>query len=331
MKNSILIIIALLSIVSCENKLEINAPYRQIAVVYSFIDKNEPYQYLRIQKVFQNSVDVKASEAAQVSDSLYLNDLKVQLLVKRSSNIVDTLNCERINTIPKESGFFASDKNFLYKSAYYVMPTDVMSVNLWIKDTVTGAEFTSQTTLIGDQKIEPRNIAFSENAKSYIRFVYALDKSAKGPSVVDEAIRLNYIEAPLSNPNAFEYKYYDYYVRSGVATAKLGVNVSNNVYTKVLLDNFRNHFNKLPSNVIRKYVNFEYITWGAGPEFLEIQEISKPNISFAQKKTDYSNIKNGLGMFSGRTVNKQSQILLTDSATTDSSRYFISQFKGFVR
>lgn len=331
MKNNILIIIALLSLVACENKLEINAPYRQIAVVYSFIDKNEPYQYLRIQKVFQNSVDVKASDAAQISDSLYLNDLKVLLLVKRPSNVTDTLKCERISTIPKESGFFASDKNFIYKSAYYVMPTDVMSVDLWIKDTVTGVEFTSQTGLIGDQKIEPRNIAFSENAKSFIRFVYDLDKSTKAPSVVDEAIRLNYIEAPIDNPTAFEYKYYDFYVRSGVATAKSASRVDNRVYTKVLLDNFRNHFNKLPSNVIRKYVNLEYITWGAGPEFLEVQEINKPNISFAQKKTDYSNIKNGLGMFSGRTINKQSQILLTDTATTDSSRYFIYQLKGFVK
>jgi hypothetical protein len=52
MKLQNLIILILLGITfnSCKNDLEINAPYEDTAVVYGFLDQNQPVQYIRIQK-----------------------------------------------------------------------------------------------------------------------------------------------------------------------------------------------------------------------------------------------------------------------------------------
>jgi hypothetical protein len=77
MKKNLLIILVLLGFVSCDNKLEINAPYREIPVIYGFININDTVQYLRIQKVFQNSIEVKANEASKISDSLELKNITV--------------------------------------------------------------------------------------------------------------------------------------------------------------------------------------------------------------------------------------------------------------
>jgi hypothetical protein len=309
MKKNLLIILVLLGFVSCDNKLEINAPYREIPVIYGFININDTVQYLRIQKVFQNSIEVKANEASKISDSLELKNIKVQLIVVRAFTN-DTINCKRTNEIPKNSGFFANDKNFIYKSDVYNLKQypDIQSVNLSVINTLTGNKYTAMCNLIGDQAIESRNITISENSANKFRFSYRINTSAY---IIDAAIRLKYLEAPLSNPTAFEEKFYDYYVQSSDETAKYQPNsiVSFLIKSPDVLKDWRAYFEIQSKNVIRQYVGVEYVTWGASADLLDIQEVSKPNISFVQKRTDYTNIKGGaLGLFAARTINVQPAI-----------------------
>lgn len=309
MKKNLLIIIVLLGFISCDNKLEINAPYREIPVIYGFININDTVQYLRIQKVFQNSIEVKANEASKISDSLELKNIKVQLIVVRAFT-KDTINCYRTNEISKEAGFFANDKNFIYKSDVYNLKQypDIQSVNLNVINLLTGNKYTAMCNLIGDQAIESRNITISENSANKFRFSYRINTSA---FIIDAAIRLKYLEAPLSNPTAFEEKFYDYYVQSSDETAKYQPNsiVSFLIKSPDVLKDWRAYFETQSNNVTRQYVGVEYVTWGASADLLDIQEVSKPNISFVQKRTDYTNIKGGaLGLFAARTINIQSAI-----------------------
>jgi hypothetical protein len=311
MKKNILIILVVLGFVACDNKLEINAPYREIPVIYGFININDTVQYLRIQKVFQNSIEVKANEASKISDSLELKNIKVQLIVVRAFT-KDTINCYKTNEISKEAGFFANDVNFIYKSDVYNLKqyADIQSVNLNVTNTLTGNKYTAMCNLIGDQAIESRNITISENSANKFRFSYRINTSAY---IIDAAIRLKYLEAPLSNPTAFVEKFYDYYVQSSDETAKYQPNsiVSFLIKSPDVLKDWRAYFDIQSKNVIRQYVGVEYVTWGTSAELLDIQEISKPNISFVQKRTDYSNIKGGaLGLFTARTINIQTAITL---------------------
>jgi hypothetical protein len=317
MKN-ILVILTLMGLVSCNNDLEINAPYKQIPVIYGFININDSFQYLRIQKVFQNSIQVKASEASKISDSLELKDIKVQLIVVRSFTN-DTINCYRTNEFNKESGFFANDKNFIYKSQYYNLKAfgDILSVNLLIKDTVLGKVYTSQSDIIGDQAIEERNITISEDDTKSFSFLFTANPSAY---IVDAAVRLKYNEASAANPTAFEEKYYDYYVLSSAIVSDLIRNnpkISRRLQAKAVFEDWKRFFASQSVNVVRQYVGIEYLTWGAGSQFLDLQEISKPNISFVQKRTDYSNISGGaLGLFAARTINKQKGITVDAAGIT---------------
>lgn len=307
MKKNIIIILVLLSVMACDNKLDINAPYRQIPVVYGLIDKNETVQYIRIEKVFQNSIETQASVAAKITDSLYLKNLKVQLIVNN-----DTINCIRTNNFPKNSGYFANDSNFIYQSnPYNWFGVGLAKVNLLIKDTVSGNVFTSSCTLIGDQAIESRNITISENPANKFSFRYTLNKSAY---IIDAAVRFKYIEASNDNPTEFVEKSHDYYVQTGLETARLGSIVSTSIKSVDIFNDWKVFFAAQSPNVIRKYMGVEYVTWGAGPDFLDIQEVNKPNGSFVQKRTDYSNIKGGLGIFTSRTFNKQPLINLDSNS-----------------
>jgi hypothetical protein len=233
----------------------------------------------------------------------------VQLIVVRAFTN-DTINCYRTNEIPKNAGFFANDKNFIYKSDVYNLKQypDIQSVNLNVINLLTGNKYTAMCNLIGDQAIESRNITISENSANKFRFSYRINTSA---FIIDAAIRLKYLEAPLSNPTAFEEKFYDYYVQSSDETAKYQPNsiVSFLIKSPDVLKDWRAYFETQSNNVTRQYVGVEYVTWGASADLLDIQEVSKPNISFVQKRTDYTNIKGGaLGLFAARTINIQSAI-----------------------
>jgi hypothetical protein len=318
----LLVILTILNLVACDNKLDINAPYKQIPVIYGFVNKNEAFQFIRVQKVFQNSVDINAKDAAKISDSLYLPNLSVQIIYIKN-NGRDTVNCTRIDSIDKNPGFFANDKNFIYRSNYYVIQPDVIKAALLVKDTVLGNTYTSECSIIGDQKIDSRNITVSDNPSNKFRFIYTLNKSA---FMVDAAIRFNYFEYPIGDTINKKLKYYDYYLQSGLITSRLLENISISVISKVLLDDWRSYFKDQPRDVNRKFASVEYVTWGAGPEFLEIQEISKPNVSFVQKRTDYSNIKNALGIFAARTMNVQTDVTF-DAASLD----LISEMQQFEK
>jgi hypothetical protein len=318
----LLVILTILNLVACDNKLDINAPYKQIPVIYGFVNKNEVYQFIRVQKVFQNSVDINAKDAAKISDSLYLPNLSVQIIYIKN-NGRDTVNCTRIDSIDKKPGFFANDKNYIYRSDYYVIQSDVIKAALLVKDTILGNTYTSECNIIGDQKIDSRNITVSDNPSNKFRFTYTLNKSAY---IIDAAIRFNYFEYTIGNPKDSVLKYYDYYLQSGLTTARLVDNISISIISKVLLDDWRAYFKNQPKDVVRKFASVEYVTWGAGPEFLEIQEISKPNVSFVQKRTDYSNIKNALGIFAARTMNVQTDVTF-DAASID----LISEMQQFEK
>ena len=56
-----------------------------------------------------------ASDMASVSDSLFYNcDVQVKLNRKQGNSVLKTWNFRKVDSIPKESGYFASDKNSIW-------------------------------------------------------------------------------------------------------------------------------------------------------------------------------------------------------------------------
>ncbi|MES2726427.1 MAG: hypothetical protein V4643_04950 [Bacteroidota bacterium] len=315
MKKIIILFCALVSLCACDNSLEINAPYKQIAIVYGFVDYNSPYQYIRVEKAFQNSSTQNATVSAQVSDSLYFKDIKVQII---ANNYQDTLLCVKTDSIPKNSGFFASDKNYIYRTPYYVMNGPWTPVKIIITDTVTGNVFTSTTFLVSGQTIEPRpapNEIDIVNKTKRITLTYALTGNSRSAAIVEGALRLKYYEAPSSNPSAKEVKTLD--IVTSKETDQISVTQISYSFSFLwwqTFDYWTSYFQAQNNNVVREFIGLEFVTWGSGREYVDLKERSKLNTSVVQKKTDYSNIENGLGIFTCRTMDVQSNIVLTQNA-----------------
>ena len=72
-------VMLLTSLFACKNDIDINAPYKDVAIVYGFLDQNQGTQYIRIEKLYQNSSTQTTAEGAQYPDSLYFDSLYVKI------------------------------------------------------------------------------------------------------------------------------------------------------------------------------------------------------------------------------------------------------------
>jgi hypothetical protein len=316
MKKTIILFCLLCTLLACDNSLEINAPYRQIAVVYGFMDYNSPYQYIRVQKVFQNSVNQTAAVSAEKIDSLYFKDIKVQI-INLSNN--DTLTCTRIDSVPKNSGFFASDKHYLYRTPFYEFyKKGAVPVKLLITDTITKKEFTSTINLLEPHVVTQRPNEKEIDLNSYVRnfqFEYTINSNAK---LGDAIIRFKYAEAPANNPGQEEVKFLDFFLQANGDISNLTGRNKINYSSRALFESWKTFFDAPAqnTNVVRRYLGLEHVSYASGNELSELLERNKLNTSVVQKNTDYSNIKDGLGIFVARTLFVQTNVGLQPSSLT---------------
>ncbi len=319
MKLRLLLIIAGFSfLLSCKNEIEINAPYKDIAIVYAFLDQNEPVQYLRIQKMYQNAADQTTAEGAQIADSLYFDSLVVTL-TNRSTGIV--YPCYRVDSISKDSGFFSSGRNTLY--ATNIPKTNAVNEEyaLDIFYPKGNIRFGSVTRLVKDPQIENRKVVIRpeiNNHNTLMRYTTGVNSY-----LYDLKIRFHYREYQTTDTTTlFEDKFLDYSLKINKKVKPSG-QYDELISSKSYYEFLKSQFQPI-SGKYRKSMNFEFITYGGSSEFQVLNSLSSPNISIVQKNPTYSNITNGLGIFTSR--NYTSIVLQNDLNTIN---FLNNNLEGF--
>jgi hypothetical protein len=156
MSKQLAVLILFLSVLwsSCSEDFKVNAPYKNVMIVYGLLNAADTAQYIKINRGFY---DAKGNNllAAQNPDSLYFNNLDVKLEERNpSGNLLRTINLDRVNLvtegIAKDSGIFANKPSYAYK----VKPADALKINhnykLIIKNNETGVVVTSSTELLSN-------------------------------------------------------------------------------------------------------------------------------------------------------------------------------------
>lgn len=314
-----LILFCICGLVACKNDIEINAPWQEIPVVYGLLDVNQPVQYIRIQKAYQNSVDLTTAQGAQIGDSLYFKDITVKL-----KNAYSEVTLTKVDTFSKEPGFFANDANFLYKST---TPLDVaQTYTLEITSNQTGKKYTAQTKLVGKS-----TISVAANYKFFIRPYLDYNRvnfpfqPASNGFVFDVVIRFKYKEYPAGNPADFTVKNIDYLLEKNITDVPTTGKVYN-PYTRDWIFFLKSNISP-NSAVTRELLQVDYVVIAGSKELKDIIDLSKPSAVIVQRKKDYSNIEGGLGIFSSRSETSRSNIPFQD----DSSKiYLVKDLPNFV-
>ncbi len=332
MKNFLLLFLSISLFLSCDNNIELNAPYKQTAVIYGFLDQNDPVQYIRIQKTYQNALGSTANQGGQISDSLYFKNLKVTIYDVSFGYKSDTFTCVKIDSIPKNAGTFASDKHYLYVVVIPKNDSRDVTYLLEVKDTSTGNIFTSITPMVHDAKVQSGNINYTNSDLWVFTYRYS---TAKFGYLYDAFIRFTYKEMSVIDTNIFSIKYVDYSLQKGIEySGNGGEGVNLTLKGKNYIDNvLREYFVESDeaagypggnTNVKRRFIGIEYVTYGGSDEFKNLLQISAPSLSIVQKKPEYSNITNGLGIFTSR--NRSS-----NDVPINISQSTITQINSFLR
>lgn len=303
----------------CENEIDINAPWQETPVIYGFLDVNKTTQYIRVQKTYQNSVDLTTAEGAQISDSLYFKDSTATITVTPSGGAPVTFT--KVDTLPKNSGFFASDVNFIYQANMVIDPS--REYNLQVYSKATGKSYTSKTRIVGVTSMDKSGTTIfirPYRNTNPIQFKFTLPS---GAYIYDAAIRFWYREYPTGNPGAFKLKYVDFFYRKNFLISTPETLLP---HSSELIYHLKNVIEPA-SNVTREFQQIDYVVTSGSKEIKDIIDLSKPSAVIVQRKTDFSNINGGLGIFSSRSETVKSNIPLQD----DSSKvYLVKDLPNFI-
>ncbi|MCE3280121.1 MAG: hypothetical protein K0S44_2312 [Bacteroidetes bacterium] len=296
---------------ACSTDLEVIGDWKETMVVYGLLDQSQPKQYIKINKAFLG--EGNAFEFAQIKDSVqFVNSLNVTLKRIRNGAEIASYTLTPDNSIPKDPGVFysANQQNAIYSfnSTGASALADDSQYKLVIRSNETGTEVSSQTPLVKDfgtlvkpnpsttvaslivtgattTYTYPYNITFNSglNASVYqvvIRFLY---KDSTTTGTFNDSIDWNLSQK--ETPDLSGGDLMDFTIKGQDFMRYLG-----------------NTLKDYPTLKYRIPGKFKIIVIGAGEELNTFINVNRPSTGIIQEKPEYTNITNGLGIFSARTV-----------------------------
>ncbi|MCK4677206.1 MAG: hypothetical protein KAT48_03665 [Bacteroidales bacterium] len=301
------IIISFLILGSCSTDIDMIAEWKDITVVYSLLNQTDSISYVKVNKAFLG--DTNALYMAQEPDSSSYGDaLTVQMEQWKWGGVIRTFDFDTTTIYNKEPGIFYNPEQVIYQSVTHDQFDEESEYKLIITNQNTGKVITAQTSLVHDFMIlkPPLNhpthptIMFPDN--SFAKDVEWV--SAKNGRRYEVIMRFNYKEKLFTNPDTL-FKSVDYpFTTRRSKTTEGGENMliqfaNENFY--IFLQSAIPYEPEMEAEVdSRVSMKVDFLYSVAGEEFNTYMVVNEPSNSIIQDRPEYTNIINGIGIFSCR-------------------------------
>ena len=299
---SSLLIFFCLTLLACSTKFNVNAPYKEENSIIGLLELHNTYQIIKIQKVFQNGAGVTASQAGLTMDSLYqVDSLDVRLSeYNQNGNQTNQVHLRKYYNTQKPSGIFASPGQYLY-----ITPTGfVLNGNdnyvLTIYNPKTKITSQATTTVVND--ISPRypntgaEINLSTDQQNYYPITFGVGNNAATYDVNINIPVRNYRkkDSSLISVDTLVYNVLKSYPISGpmIDNALKGYSFYYFVGGSLTPD----------KTVYRKMDSLDFEITGAAGDLANYVLVNTPTSGIVQNIPSYTNISNGVGIFSSRNI-----------------------------
>lgn len=311
MKNFVLAAIIIASVfVGCKNDLDVTADYKEITVVYGLLNQRDTAHYIKINKAYLG--EGNAFLMAEVSDSVNYKaaDLDVKLEEYNANGVLtNTFPLYRtVNEIAKDTGLFANDANILYKLKHHLDST--RNYKLIINNNKTGNTITSQTNLIKGLTIQSPSLNSTINLIPVNNFPFTVKfKSEKYAQVYSLSIRFNYNDdaSGVITNHFVDWKFPN--VKSN--TANGGEDVLIPLDGEGLYRLIADQVPPAPAGTVRHSGKLEFTFYAGGEQLSIYLDVNGVSNTLQQEKPEYTNINNGLGIFSSRYNTTRGNITLS--------------------
>jgi hypothetical protein len=284
---------------SCDKELNVNADWKDVTVVYGLLNQTDDTTYIKITKAFLGPGD--AMQFAKIPDSSnYPDKLEVRLDEYNGTAFLKSYPCDTVTIHNKQEG----DSVFYYPDQLMYYTTMKLNENytykLVIKNKATGKEVMAQTSLVKDFAVLiPQVIAsFPPGMSFQVQW-----EPAKFGKRYQLTIRFYYQEAKKADPDSLIMKFIDWQVFNNVRAADNQTQPFNYYFpsdafyavvgSKIPVDS------TVSSRVAYRCV---FIFSVAAAELNTYMEVTEPSLSIVQEKPAYTNITNGIGLFSARYI-----------------------------
>lgn len=291
---------------ACSTDLEVIGDYKETMVVYGLLDQSQPKQYIKINKAFLG--EGNAFGYAQIKDSTqFVNSLNVVLKSIKNGVELNSFNLIPDNTIAKDPGtFYGPDQTnaiYSFASTGSSLLSSDNEYKLIIKNNETGAEVSSQTSLITDfgNLVSPNPVSpfFSCILSSNNNYNYQVKwQSGKNAKIYQMIIRLNYYDS--TTTGIVQHKLDWIFPEQKTQGLNGGETVKNEFLGQGFLQFIGNQLSDYPGLQGRTPQNVDIIAIAGGDDLNTFMEVNKPSTGIVQEKPEFTNITNGLGVLSSR-------------------------------
>lgn len=300
---------------ACSTDLDVTGNWKETMVVYGLLDQSHDTQYVKINKAFLG--EGNAYQYAQQKDSVqFANSLTVQLQrIKNGNPLGAPIQLQPNGTIPKDAGiFYSADQTYAIYS-YPSIGANKLNADsqyeLSILNNETGTQATATTSLVGDLSISK---PLASTASFY--FVSALSvnypfmvewKSTANGRLYQLFIRFNYMEYIDNNGDLVVddsvTKKLDWYFTEQRTSSTAGGETMNVTFAgKNYLKYIGNTIQDSPNVIRRKALKTDLYVTGGSDDLSTFIDVNKPSTGIIQEKPEFTNINNGLGIFTSRVT-----------------------------
>ena len=289
---------------SCETDFDVNTEWEEVTVVYGLLDSGNDHknQLIKINKAFLGKMD--ALQMAQYADSINFNpnNLDVNIYRIRNGSIIDSIALDTTIIIKDsltnngDTGIFSIDNNIIYTFENDNFLNSNSEYEILIKNSITGNQVSSLTNIISNFDFDMGSgfpfgfietwIPGNPSATKFSSTVVTWDNSADNGVQYQIDLIFNYNENNIAK---------------------------NLIYTSSVLDetaifefegekffNFlKNELDKDPL-VDREFISIDLVMTVGSEDLKTYRTINEEITGIVQERPQFTNINNGIGLFSSR-------------------------------
>lgn len=305
-----------LFLASCENDINVNAPYSETSVLYGVLDAGKDTHYVRITRAFLGPQGLVGGVG--VGDSLYYDSVQVLLRgIDANGAIVSEVTGTKASNMAMDTGFFATDGYVPYR---FVTTLDQTLDYRLVAIFPDGRRMRANTELVyGFTITEPRFPTFNPAGPRGQEIAW--EQAVNGRSY-RAFVRLSYVEFPRNNKADSTVNYFTYalpYVTGdnldGIGTISSTLNLDQ-FYGSIAaqLDAPTGNRVRIPRRI---YIEIQC----AGDDLATHINVSQPQSGILQDPPFFSNVEGGVGIFSSNGVEEKNDYRRLSALSLDELVY----------
>lgn len=303
----ILLVIMLLVVGSCDNDIDVNAPWEENTIAYGLLDRTDTIHYIKINKAYLNENRNAREIAANNPDSIY-HDQKIDPKLQVLSNgvVQQTYELVKDTLQNKEPGLFSYPDHIMYRNKTPFIPNPDFEYRLKIDSLNQEEAVTAKTSVVGipalispiippppKEQVAKPSLGVTEE----VSFLWQVPDNARFLAMdLNTVYYETNTETGVSRHDTIDWVVFRFLRTSGRQER----------YQFKSADYFRLLQNEIEAdpNFIRPVdsVKLEIVISAGADALYQYYRVNRPSISIVQKSPDYTNINNGQGLFSSKTT-----------------------------